>query len=35
MPVQVNVELSKQALGTMLEGLRKIKDQLSSVAGEG
>jgi len=27
----VNVELSKEALDTMLDGLGKIRDQLSSV----
>lgn len=28
----VNVELSKETLDTMLDGLSKIRDQLSSVA---
>ena len=28
----VNVELSKETLDTMLDGLGKIRDQLSSVA---
>jgi len=28
---KVSMELSKEALGTMLDGMRKIRDQLSSV----
>jgi len=28
----INVELSKETLDTMLDGLSKIRDQLSSVA---
>jgi len=28
----INLELSKQTLTTMLDGLSKIKDQLNSVA---
>jgi hypothetical protein len=30
----VNLELSKEALGTMLEGMRRIRDQLASVSGD-
>lgn len=30
-----NVELSKETLDAMLDGLGKIRDQLSSVAGQG
>ena len=30
----VNVELTKETLNTVLDGLGKIRDQLSSVAGQ-